>query len=140
MATRIAVSGVKQRNERTFTPTVPVSTPGQSFWAFFGLTALNPWPAIYFMALILGNQSSGNDMIGTQAVVYIAAITLASASWQLFLAFCGSTAGGLIMSSRGRLATSFISSGLILGLAVRMVLQALCDADTATCSSVLTQP
>ncbi|QHC22084.1 LysE/ArgO family amino acid transporter [Streptomyces sp. GS7] len=95
--------------------------PLKSYTMFLGLTALNPWPAIYFVALILGRQSQ-ERMSGTDSVVYVLAIAVASASWQLLLAGGGAIFGRLLTGARGRVLTAMVSSVLILGLGVSMVM------------------
>ncbi|MGW0736663.1 LysE family transporter [Streptomyces sp. NPDC002851] len=96
-------------------------TPLRAYAAYLSLTALNPWPAIYFVALIFGNQARG-PMSAAESVVYVAAITVASASWQLLLAGGGAMLGGVLTSRRGRVATGAVSSCLIFGLGLHMVL------------------
>ncbi|MFE3653325.1 LysE/ArgO family amino acid transporter [Streptomyces sp. NPDC059152] len=95
--------------------------PLKSYTMFLGLTALNPWPAIYFVALILGRQTQ-ERMSGTDSLVYVLAIAVASASWQLLLAGGGAIFGRLLTGSRGRVLTAMVSSVLILGLGVSMVM------------------
>ncbi|MFJ9855022.1 LysE family transporter [Streptomyces sp. NPDC101150] len=94
--------------------------PLRSYTMFLGLTALNPWPAIYFVALILGRQAQ-ERMTGMEAVVYVLAIAVASASWQLLLAGGGAMFGRLLTGTRGRALTAVVSSVLILALGVSMV-------------------
>jgi arginine exporter protein ArgO len=90
----------------------------RSYVTYLGLTALNPWPAIYFVALMLGRQA---HTAGAPAhtTVYVAAIVAASASWQLFLAASGATLGRLLTSRRGELVTAATSGVLIAVLAIR---------------------
>ncbi len=94
-------------------------TRARAFFAYFGLTALNPWPAIYFVALVLGLQAQG-QMGFAERVAYIAAIVAASASWQLFLAAGAAVLGKAVTGPRGRLVTALASSILISALAVSM--------------------
>ncbi|RKS04791.1 arginine exporter protein ArgO [Nocardiopsis sp. Huas11] len=95
-------------------------TAWRAYLVFLGLTALNPWPAIYFVALILGRQA-GAAMGAAETAVYVGAILLASASWQLFLAAGGTVLGRALTGPRGRRWTAGVSGLLIGGLAVGMV-------------------
>jgi arginine exporter protein ArgO len=99
----------------------PSLSSRRAFFTYFGLTALNPWPAIYFVALILGRQAQG-PMSAAESVVYTVSIVVASGSWQLFLAFGASVLGRFITSARGRMITAVVSSALIFALAGYMVL------------------
>ncbi|MFC7303657.1 LysE family transporter [Streptomyces monticola] len=95
--------------------------PLRSFLVFFGLTALNPWPALYFVALILGRQAHEHRG-GIENAAYVAAIVVASASWQILLAGGGAVFGRALTGPRGRSLTALVSSGLILALATGTVL------------------
>ncbi|KUL53508.1 hypothetical protein ADL22_03710 [Streptomyces sp. NRRL F-4489] len=94
--------------------------PLRSYTMFLGLTALNPWPAIYFVALILGRQAQ-EPMTWMEAAIYVLAIAVASASWQLLLAGGGAVFGRLLTGTRGRTLTAVVSSALILALGISMV-------------------
>lgn len=95
-------------------------TPLRSFVTFLGITAINPMTVVYFAALVLG---SGAELArGTEAVVFVIAAFAASASWQLLLAGGGALLGRFVTGPRGRLITAFVSSALIVALAVRMML------------------
>lgn len=93
-------------------------TPLRAYVTYLSLTALNPWPALYFGTLILGQQAQG-ALHGTELIAYLSAIIFASASWQLLLAGGGSMLGGVLTSPRGRTVTAAVSSCLILGLGLR---------------------
>ncbi|MFF0630820.1 LysE/ArgO family amino acid transporter [Streptomyces sp. NPDC004296] len=122
MAVRIFVTALRRRSavglgERQGERMRPL----RSYTMFLGLTALNPWPTIYFVALILGRQAQGRMSV-TDSVVYVLAIAVASASWQLLLAGGGAMFGRLLTGTRGRVITAMASSVLILALGVSMVL------------------
>jgi len=94
-------------------------TAPRAFGGLLGLTLLNPTTVIYFAALVLGQKSSGTSGgVGT-SVIFVVAVLVASASWQLVLAFGGSALGRTLSSDRGRLATALVSSAVIVALAVR---------------------
>ncbi|NBE55008.1 LysE family transporter [Streptomyces boluensis] len=95
--------------------------PLRSYLLFFGLTALNPWPALYFVALILGRQAQERTT-SAEDLAYVAAIVLASASWQILLAAGGAVFGRALTGPRGQSVTALVSSGLILALGAGTVL------------------
>ncbi|MER5971533.1 LysE family transporter [Streptomyces sp. NPDC002055] len=92
-------------------------TPWRAGLLFLGLTALNPWPAVYFVALVLGRQTPGVGDPGRTAV-YLTGVVLASAGWQLLLAGSGRLLGGVLTDDRGRFVTAMVSGLLIVGLSV----------------------
>lgn len=98
-----------------------LSTPGRAFGAVLGLTLLNPTTILYFGALILGRQAS-EPLTPAGSAIFVVAVLVASASWQLLVAGSGSLLGRLLASPRGRLGTAFVSSTLIVVLAVRLLL------------------
>ncbi|MFG3259701.1 LysE family transporter [Streptomyces sp. NPDC048172] len=99
---------------------VALRTPSRAFLGFLGLTLLNPWAIIYFSALTLGRQDLGGT--GTVSrLVFVAAIALASLSWQLLLAVGGVALGRALTGVRGRAVTSLVSSVVIAALAVVLV-------------------
>ena len=94
-------------------------TPLRSYVTFLGITAINPMTVVYFAALVIG---SGAELAaGAEAVVFVVAAFAASASWQLLLAGGGALLGRFVTSPRGRLTTAFVSSAVIVALAVRMI-------------------
>jgi len=96
----------------------PVTRRG-SYLTYFGLTALNPWPAIYFVALMLSRQV-GATTTPIETVAYVSAIVIASASWQLLSR--GRRRHPRPNADRGRLITAVVSGILITTLAARTVL------------------
>jgi arginine exporter protein ArgO len=89
----------------------------QAFMAFLALTAVNPTTVVYFAAVVLGNPDLAEGW--DEGVVFVLAAFLASASWQLTLAFLGSVLGRSVTSRRGRLVTGWVSGLVIAALAVR---------------------
>ncbi|SDN27803.1 LysE/ArgO family amino acid transporter [Allokutzneria albata] len=97
------------------------TTPARAFFGFLGLTLLNPLTIVYFGALVLGRQgAAGLGALGD--MVFVLAAFAASASWQLVLAGGGSVLGRLLTGRRGRLVTALVSSAVIAGLAVDLLL------------------
>ncbi|MET8045159.1 LysE family transporter [Micromonospora sp. NPDC005215] len=107
------------------TPAAPVggglSTPGRAYAALLGLTLLNPATVLYFTALVLGRRDTASAGAGA-AVLFVAGVFLASASWQLLIAGGGTVVGRALGSPRGRLVTGLVSSALIAALAVAALL------------------
>ncbi|MEU8521365.1 LysE family transporter [Streptomyces sp. NPDC048577] len=95
-------------------------TPSRAYLTFLGLTVLNPMTVIYFAALVLATGPS-TPPTTTARAAFVLAATLASASWQLFLATGGALLGRGPAGPRGRLATALLSSALITGLAITLV-------------------
>lgn len=90
--------------------------PWSAYAVFVGLTAVNPTTVVYFVAVVLGNREV---VAGTgQAVLFVAAATVASASWQLLLAGGGAALGAAVAGPRGRLATGVVSAVVVAALAV----------------------
>ncbi|MEU6372404.1 LysE family transporter [Streptomyces sp. NPDC046909] len=123
LAARGAVTAVRQyRGCRPALRTdPPPPSPARAFLALLGITLLNPTTVIYFVALVLGTRAT--DTVGPlEQGVFVLAAFVASASWQLLLAGGGALLGRVLTGRRGRLVTAVVSSGVITGLAVRMML------------------
>lgn len=105
----IRSSGVTERRER---PTTPL----RAYLGVLGLTLLNPATVIYFAALVLASGGEGGG------AWFVAGAFLASASWQLLIAGGGSLIGRLLTSDRGRLLTALVSSLVIAGFALNLLL------------------
>ncbi|WP_117210315.1 LysE/ArgO family amino acid transporter [Allorhizocola rhizosphaerae] len=117
LAVRIALSALRKPGEVGLN----VSTPLRAFGALLGLTLLNPTTILYFGALVLGWQASGG-FNGAMGAVWIAAVFVASASWQLLIAGGGALLGKTLNTPKGRLWTALISSLMIGGLALAIVM------------------
>ncbi|OYO13973.1 LysE family transporter [Enemella evansiae] len=92
----------------------------RSYLTYLSLTAMNPWPVVYFTAAMLG--ATGTVTGPGQIAARLLGIVLATASWQLLLAGAGSTLGRLLTGRRGRRITGTASACLIAVLAIRMVI------------------
>jgi len=92
--------------------------PYLGLWA---MTMMNPLTVLYFIALVLGRQSGVAPVLADQAV-FVLAVFVASASWQLALAGSGAFLGRLLTGSRGKLITAMVSSFLIGGLALHLLI------------------
>jgi hypothetical protein len=74
-------------------------------------------------AVVLGRQAAAAPGRAGQAV-FVVAVFVASASWQLVLAGGGAFLGRVLTGSRGRLITAMASSILIGGLALHLLIAA----------------
>ena len=99
------------------------ANPARAYLGMWGMTMLNPLTVVYFVALVLGGQAETARGAADQAV-FVVAVVVASASWQLLLACGGAFLGRVLAGRRGRLVTALASSALIGALAVRMLLAA----------------
>ncbi len=118
MAVRTTVSAVKHYRDPTTAKQVRgLTSPGRAFAALLGLTLLNPATVLYFGALVLGWRSSGS-YDGGEGAVWVVAVVVASASWQLLLAGGGAMVGRVLRSPEGKLGTAIASSVMIAGLAI----------------------
>ncbi|MGW9172422.1 LysE family transporter [Streptomyces decoyicus] len=122
MAVRTAVRALRNRG----TPDGPerdvLGRPVRAYLAFLGLTLINPWAVLYFSALVLaGGAGTPAGVAGPAA--FVAAVTLASVSWQLFLAAGGTVLGRALTGSRGRVVTALLSAVVVSALAIGLLLR-----------------
>jgi arginine exporter protein ArgO len=96
-----------------------VRTPLRAYLTLIGLTALNPMTIVYFGALVLGRQAAGEA--GGLGAVFVLAVFVASASWQLVLACGGRLLGRVLDAPKGRLVTALVAAVVVLVLAVRLL-------------------
>jgi threonine/homoserine/homoserine lactone efflux protein len=101
----------------------PASGAVRAYLGMWGMTMMNPLTIVYFTALVLGRQAAATPGRMDQAV-FVVAVFVASASWQLVLAGGGAFLGRVLTGSRGRLVTGLASSILIGVLAVHLLVTA----------------
>jgi arginine exporter protein ArgO len=101
----------------------PASGAVRAYLGMWGMTMMNPLTIVYFTALVLGRQAAATPGRTDQAV-FVVAVFVASASWQLVLAGGGAFLGRVLTGSRGRLVTGLASSILIGVLAVHLLVTA----------------
>jgi arginine exporter protein ArgO len=97
-------------------------TPLRAYLALIVITAVNPATVVYFAAVVLGS-SSLSAASTPERITFALAAFVASASWQLVVVCGGAAVGHLLTGPRGRLGTALASSGVILALAVKMLLE-----------------
>lgn len=93
--------------------------PFRAYLGYLGLTLLNPWTVLYFAALVLAGTGRFG---GAASGLYVGAVFVASASWQLLLAGGGVLLGRVVTGPRGRMVTALVSSAVIVALAITLVL------------------
>jgi arginine exporter protein ArgO len=101
--------------------TDPQGAP-RAYFTLLGITVLNPTTIVYFAALVVGNKSAAGFASVPNASGFVLAAFCASASWQLLVAGGGAALGRFLTGRRGRLVTGLVSSAIIGGLAVRLLI------------------
>jgi arginine exporter protein ArgO len=101
------------------------AAPGaaRAYLGLWAMTMMYPLTIVYFVALVLGRPGAATSARADQAV-FVLAVFVASASWQLTLAGSGSVLGRVLTSSRGQLITGMASTALIGGLALHLLMAA----------------
>lgn len=121
LAGRIAWTAVRDHRSGESAPAAQTTTgAGRAYTSLLAITLLNPVTVLYFSALVLGSQANGLGGPAESAVFVIAAFA-ASASWQLVLVAGGVALGRVLTGRTGRLVTGLVSSAVILGLTVALV-------------------
>lgn len=126
LAVRGMVTAIRRRRRS------PDGTPARSaasgvvraYLGLWAMTMMNPLTVLYFMALVLGRPSAAAPARADQAV-FVVAVLVASASWQLIVAGGGALLGRVLTGSRGQLITAMVSSVLIGGLGVHLLIATL---------------
>ncbi|MGW2921012.1 LysE family transporter [Streptomyces angustmyceticus] len=122
MALRTAVRALRHRGTQDDGPERgALGRPGRAYLAFLGLTLVNPWAVLYFSALVLAGGAGTPGTGGAGPVAFVAAVTLASASWQLFLAAGGTVLGRALTGRRGRVITALLSAAVVSALAAGLL-------------------
>jgi len=122
LAARIAWTSIRDHRSGALGPAAESSTTaGRAYVSLLGITLLNPVTVLYFSALVLGSQATGLGGAGASAVFVLAAFA-ASASWQLVLVAGGVALGRVLTGRTGRLITGLLSSAVIVGLTIALLL------------------
>lgn len=122
LACRSAVTALVQYRRRQVTGRAhqELMSPVRAYLGLLGITMMNPITVIYFVALVLASQGTTAPDRWDKAV-FVVAVLVASASWQLLLAGGGALLGRVLTGPHGRLLTSLVSSAVIIGLAARLL-------------------
>ena len=107
---------------RRLAPTADsTTTPARAYASLLGITLLNPVTVLYFSALVLGSQANGLGGPRSRRSS-CSPRSVASASWQLVLVAGGVALGRVLTGRTGRLVTGLVSSAVILGCALVLLL------------------
>lgn len=121
IAARTAWTATRHYREKTTPPPgAALSTPVRAYASFIGLTAVNPTTVLTFAALVIAGSTVLRSV--TEQVVFAVAAFVASAVWQLLLAGGGAMAGRFLGTPTGRLASAYVSSLVIIALAIHTIL------------------
>jgi arginine exporter protein ArgO len=96
----------------------PARSALRTFSVFVGLTAVNPATVVYFTALVLGRQAADLGSL-PRGAAFVAAVLIASASWQLLLVVGGAALGRVLAGPRARLTSAVVAALVIAALAAR---------------------
>jgi arginine exporter protein ArgO len=125
LAVRGTLMAMRRHREPRDRPEASASPAGavRAYLGMLGMTMLNPLTVVYFAALVLGRRTGTAPGRAGQAV-FVLAVFVASASWQLVLAGGGALLGRVLTSGRGQLVTGLASSALIGALALHLLVAA----------------
>ena len=126
LAVRGMVTAIRRRRRSPDgTPARPAASGvARAYLGLWAMTMMNPLTVLYFMALVVGRPTAAAPARADQAV-FVAAVFVASASWQLIVAGGGALLGRVLTGSRGQLITAMVSSVLIGGLGVHLLIATL---------------
>jgi threonine/homoserine/homoserine lactone efflux protein len=105
-------------------PSVVASRAFPTYVRFVGITLLNPLTILYFTAYILGRQAPEGGASLAESALFVFGAGLASLSWQTLLAGVGGFARRRL-TARMRVTAVVMGSLLVLGLGLRIIIQAL---------------
>ena len=98
-------------------------TASRAYLQLTALTSFNPSTVVYFAALVVGLRPLSGDAPGfVTCAVFVGAVFVASAGWQLVLAGGGALLGRRLVSTAGQRYTSLVSGLVILAFAARVAL------------------
>ncbi len=114
VAVRMIVLGLRPRSGSDQPPDAP--SPGRAYTTVFVITLVNPATVVYFAALVGGSTASFGNM--SEAVTFVLAAGIASASWQLLLAGAGAGLGRVLTGPAARRWTAVAGAAVVLALAI----------------------
>jgi threonine/homoserine/homoserine lactone efflux protein len=92
----------------------------RTYFQFIGLTIVNPFTAIYFLALIMGG-STGWIHSTADCAMFVVGVTFASLSWQTLLAAAGATARKRLSMKMKRV-TVVVGNAIVVLLGINLLL------------------
>lgn len=110
----------KAREDEVLQPIRSKGSAWRTYFQFIGLTIVNPFTAIYFLALIMGG-STGWISSTMDCAMFVVGVTIASLSWQTFLAAMGALAQKRL-SVRLRRATMLVGNAIVVLLGVNLLI------------------
>lgn len=114
VAVRMLVSGLRTDTRAETPPDAP--SPSRAYATVVAITLVNPATVVYFAALVGG--STVRFPQPAEAVAFVLAAALASASWQLLLAGAGAGLGRVLTGAAARRWTAIAGALVVLALAV----------------------
>lgn len=117
VAVRMLLVGGRPRSAEQ-PPDAP--SPGRAYATVVVITLVNPATIVYFAALVGGSTASFDQP--SEAVAFVVAAGIASASWQLLLAGAGAGLGRVLTGPAARRWTSVVGAAVVLALAAWTVL------------------
>jgi arginine exporter protein ArgO len=110
----MVVLGLRRRSPSGQPPDAP--SPGRAYATVFAITLVNPATVVYFAALVGGSTTA--FATGSEALAFVLAAGIASASWQLLLAGAGAGLGRVLTGPAARRWTAVVGAAVVLALAV----------------------
>lgn len=114
VAARMLWSGLRSGPAGDQPPDAP--SPRRAYLTVFAITLVNPATVVYFAALVGGSTVSFARP--ADAVAFVVAAAVASASWQLLLAGAGAGLGRVLTGPAARRWTAVVGATVVLALAV----------------------
>jgi arginine exporter protein ArgO len=108
--------GLKHAN--TTSRSAEVCGPVRMFGQFLGITIVNPLTIVYFVALIIGRDSTSLTL--SDRVAFVIGVGMASLSWQTLLAGIG-TAGHRKLPPRFQVVAIISGNIVVIGLGLRVL-------------------
>ena len=117
VAIRLLLAGLRPESDGEQPPDAP--SPRRAYLTVFMITLVNPATVVYFAALVGGSTVTFTRPIN--AVAFVVAAGVASASWQLLLAGAGAGVGRVLTGPVARRWTAIVGTVVVLALAIRTV-------------------
>jgi threonine/homoserine/homoserine lactone efflux protein len=117
VAVRLLLAGLRPGSDGEQLPDAP--SPRRAYLTVFMITLVNPSTVVYFAALVGGSTVTFAQPI--DAVAFVVAAGVASASWQLLLAGAGAGLGRVLTGPVARRWTAIVGAIVVLALAIHTV-------------------
>jgi threonine/homoserine/homoserine lactone efflux protein len=118
VAVHLLVAGFRDPADDESPPDAPSAR--RAYLTVFLITLVNPATVVYFTALVAGSTVTFADR--AEAVLFVVAAGVASASWQLLLAVVGAGLGRVRTGPAARRWTAVVGAVVVAALAVRTLL------------------